>query len=248
MVSSEFFIRPGSGSEQGSVFRRMIVLCLAAGLSAVGLLTSEAVAQVPPSPSETAQYQGLLKAAHDGDLPALRSEIEAGSDLEQADGRGRRAVHLAAHGSHEAIIAELAKAGADMNALDHDAYDAVTIASVANDVQMLEAALAAGNRADNVTSRYDGTALIAAAHLGHHEVVRVLIEAGAPLNHVNNLNWTAMIESIVLGDGGSNHQKTLQYLIDAGADQTITDGSGRTPLDLARMRGYAKMIEMLGGS
>ena len=60
-----------------------------------------------------------------------------------------------------------------------------------------------------ITSRYDGTALIAAAHLGHAEVVRMLIAAGGPLDHVNNLGWTALIESIVLGDGGRNHTDTL---------------------------------------
>jgi hypothetical protein len=36
--------------------------------------------------------------------------------------------------------------------------------------------------------RYDGTALIAAAHLGHDGVVRQLIAAGAPLDHVNKLH------------------------------------------------------------
>ena len=46
---------------------------------------------------------------------------------------------------------------------------------------------------------YDGTAPIAAAHLGHDGVVRQLIAAGAPLDHVNNLHWTALIESIVAG-------------------------------------------------
>ena len=70
----------------------------------------------------------------------------------------------------------------------------------------------------NVTSRYDGTALIAAAHLGHVEVVRELIRAGAPLDHVNNLGWTALIESIVLGDGGPRHTATLKALVDAGAN------------------------------
>jgi hypothetical protein len=40
-------------------------------------------------------------------------------------------------------------------------------------------------------------------HLGHDEIVRQLIAAGAPLDHVNNLHWTALIESIVLGDGGA---------------------------------------------
>ena len=70
--------------------------------------------------------------------------------------------------------------------------------------------LALGASAKLTTSRYDGTALIAAAHLGHDGVVRQLIAAGAPLDHVNNLHWTAVIEAIVLGDGGPRHQATLQ--------------------------------------
>jgi len=62
-----------------------------------------------------------------------------------------------------------------------------------------------GGNPGNVTSPYDGTALIAAAHLGHHEVVKALVDAGAPLDHVNNLGWTALIEAVILGDGGPRH-------------------------------------------
>ena len=86
----------------------------------------------------------------------------------------------------------------------------MTIAAVANDVPTLRLALELGASAKNVTSRYDGTALIAAAHLGHAEVVKILIAASAPLDHVNNLGWTALMESIVLGDGGSRHTDTLK--------------------------------------
>jgi ankyrin repeat protein len=96
-----------------------------------------------------------------------------------------------------------------------------------------------------ITSRYDGTALIAAAHLGHVDVVRMLIEAGAPLDHVNNLGWTALIESIVLGDGGKNHTETLTALVRAGASLSIADRQGATPLALARQRGYAEMVRIL---
>src|SRR5690606_23718856 len=97
---------------------------------------------------------------------------------------------------------------ADLNALENDRYDAVTIAAVAGDEATLTLLLALGASARQVTSRYDGTALIAAAHLGHAGIVRQLIAAGAPLDHVNNLHWTALIESIVLGDGGPRHQAT----------------------------------------
>ena len=109
--------------------------------------------------------------------------------------------------------ARLAVSSAPMpNALEAQKYDIVTIAAVADDVPMLKLALAGGGRASNITSPYEGTALIAAAHLGHDEVVRTLIAAKAPLDHVNNLGWTALIESIVLGDGGKRHVACLDGL------------------------------------
>jgi len=139
----------------------------------------------------------------------------------------------------------LAAAGADPNALENDRYDIVTIAAVADDVPTLQVALEVGASARNVTSRYDGTALIAAAHLGHAEIVRTLIRAGAPLDHVNNLGWTAVIESIVLGNGGERHYQTLKALVDAGADLERADRDGRTPIDLARARGFTAMVRLL---
>jgi hypothetical protein len=54
-----------------------------------------------------------------------------------------------------------------------------------------------------------------------------------------------VIEAIVLGDGGPRHQATLQALLDAGASTRLTDREGRTPLQLARARGYAEMVGML---
>lgn len=81
-------------------------------------------------------------------------------------------------------------------------------------------------------------------------MVRTLIAAGAPLDHVNNLNWTALIESIVLGDGGPDHIACLKALIDAGADVNIADGNGASPLRLAERHGaerngYEEMARLL---
>ena len=49
----------------------------------------------------------------------------------------------------------------------------------------------------------------------------------------------------MLGDGGSNHTETLRALVDAGANVNIPDGSGSTPLMLARSRGYRDMVAIL---
>ena len=72
-----------------------------------------------------------------------------------------------------------------------------------------------------------------------------MIRAGAPLDHVNNLHWTALIESIVLGNGGQQHTLTLRYLAEAGANLQLADRSGATPLALARARGYREMVSIL---
>ncbi|MEP3630824.1 MAG: ankyrin repeat domain-containing protein [Hyphomicrobiales bacterium] len=202
-------------------------------------------AQIAPRPKEIAAYEGLLKAAHEGNVAELEKLIKAGADLEQTDRRDRTAFHIAGYAGNRAIMRSLAKAGADVNALEIDVYDVVTIAAVADDLETMKVALELGNKSTNVTSVYDGTALIAAAHLGHFEVVQTLIKAGAPLDHVNNLHWTALIESVVLGDGGEDHQKTAQALVDAGASKTLADQFGRTPLDLAKSRGYEEMVKIL---
>ena len=204
-----------------------------------------ALAQTPPSPAEIAAYTGLHRAAASGDINQIKTLIAEGANPNARDGNGLTPLHIAAHRRKPEAARTLMRLGADPNALDSQLYDAVTIAAVADDVEMLKVALAGGNKATNVTSPYDGTALIAAAHLGHDEVVRTLIKAGSPLDHINNLHWTALIESIVLGDGGKRHVACLMALVKAGANVNIADRTGATPLTLARNRGYTEMTAIL---
>jgi len=210
------------------------VLLLAGGLAA---------AQVGPTAQEIARYSGLHAAAARGDAAEIERLPRAG--IEGRDGHGRTPLHVAVFQKQREAVRALLARGANPNALEQQRYDPVTIAAVADDVETLRILLAGGASARNVTSPYDGTALIAAAHLGHAEVVRELIKAGAPLDHVNNLGWTALIESIVLGDGGKRHTETLRRLVEAGASVNLADRNGQTPLTLARRRGYTEMMRIL---
>ncbi len=204
-----------------------------------------AVAQTPPSPAESARYAGLHAAAWQGDAARISQLLAGGADPNSRDGHGRTPLHVATFAKRREAVRALAQGGAELGALENDRYDAVTIAAVADDEATLALLLQLGASARLTTSRYDGTALIAAAHLGHDGVVRQLIQAGAPLDHVNNLHWTALIEAIVLGQGGPRHVATLQALVEAGASTQLADREGRTPLALARSRGYQPMVLIL---
>ena len=219
---------------------------LAAALAATALSVAwPGMAQTAPSPAQAAQYSGLHAAAWQGDAARITQLLAAGADPNPRDGNGRTPLHVATVAKRRDAIRALAQGGAALGALDHDRYDAVTIAAVADDEATLALLLQLGASAKLTTSRYDGTALIAAAHLGHDGVVRQLIAAGAPLDHVNNLHWTALIEVIVLGDGGPRHVAALKALVDAGASTQLADRQGRKPLTLARAHGYEAMVRIL---
>jgi ankyrin repeat protein len=214
-------------------------------IALLAFLATQAGAQTPPGDLELRAYRGLHAAAAAGDVAEIEKLAGAGARLEDKDGNSRTPLHVAVFTGKRDAARALLRLGANSNALDGQRYDIITIASVANDVPMLKLAVEGGASAKNITSPYDGTALIAAAHLGHAEVVRTLIAAAAPLDHVNNLGWTALIESIVLGDGGKNHTDTLDALVKAGANVNFPDRSGFSPLRLAQVRGYSAMVKIL---
>ena len=214
----------------------------------IGILTSTAsaaFAQTPPTPTELAAYRGLHAAAAQREVDDIQRLAQTGADLNARDSNGRTPLHVATFQGHGTASRALIAAGSDPGLLDNQRYDAVTIAAVRDDIPTLKALLAAGASAKLITSIYDGTALIAAAHLGHDGVVRELIRAGAPLDHVNNLGWTALMEAVILGDGGQRHVATVRALVEAGASPAIGDRQGVTPLQHARSRGYAAVVAIL---
>ena len=183
-----------------------------------------------PSSAEVSSYTGLHLAAQVGDLEQVKDLIAESADLELVDGSGRTPVHVAAFASHEQVVIALSTAGANMNALEHQAYDIVTIAAVANDIEMLEVALESGTSAGNVTS------LTMAPHSSPRHISAIMrssncsFQRAHPSITFNNLHWTALIEAVILGDGGPDHVETVKALVGAGANRNLADSHGITPL------------------
>lgn len=114
-------------------------------------------------------------------------------------------------------------------------------------LELLRLTLPAGADVHSKDS-YNGTGLIRAADRGHVEIIQELLKTDIKIDHINNLGWTALLEAIILGDGGPRHTEVVRLLVDAGADVNLADSNGTTPLAHARQRGYQQIIEILGAA
>ena len=97
------------------------------------------------------------------------------------------------------------------------------------------------------TDSYNGTGLIRAADRGHVEIIKELLKTDIRVNHINKLGWTALLEAIILGDGGRRHTEVVRLLVNAGADVNLSDKDGITPLEHAKKKGFTDIIKILEG-
>jgi ankyrin repeat protein len=196
---------------------------------------------------EEAPVQGLIDAAGRGDVEAVRSLLDDGADVDARDASGRTAVTAAAVGDHVEVVRVLIAAGADVDLQDSDRSNPLLVTGETGSVAMLREVLR-GDPDLGATNRYGGVALIPASDRGHVDYVRaILSETEIDVDHVNRLGWTALLEAVILGDGGPDHVEIARLLLDASADRSIADRDGVTALEHARERGYDEMVALLDG-
>lgn len=187
----------------------------------------------------------LLEAVNQGDHETIQKLLADGADINATDERGRTSAMIAVHTDQLDVFQLLVEHGANINIRDNRSDNPLLYAGAEGKLEFVKAAIAAG--ADTtITNRFGGTALIPAADRGHVEVVRELLtNSDVDVDHINNLGWTALLEAVILGDGGQNHQTIVKLLIEHGADVNLADHDGVTPLQHAKKRNYQEMIELL---
>jgi uncharacterized protein len=191
-----------------------------------------------------ADVEPLIAAALRGDAAAVERLLDAGAAVNARDRQGRNVVLAATQGGHTEAARVLIARGADVNAQDHIQDSAFLLAGARGRTKIVRLALAAGADLKS-TNRYGGTALIPACHYGHVETVRLLLGTKIAVDHVNKLGWTALLEAVILGDGGPRHTEIVRLLLAHGANPSLPDRDGVTPLTHATQRGQDAVAALL---
>lgn len=195
--------------------------------------------------SEQGPAGKLVEAATRGDAAAVSGLLARGADVNERDGEGRTAVTAAVYAGSAETVRLLVAAGADVDIRDETRSNAFLALGETGNVSVLEEVLP-GEPDATLTNRFGGTALIPAAERGHVAMVQALLErTDVDVDHVNDLGWTALLEAVVLGSGGAEHQEIVRLLIGAGADRSIGDTEGVTALEHARAKGYTAIASIL---
>lgn len=210
-------------------------------------LSSCQAATVKEQEIEIVEQQGLIRLVESKNLKAVESALKAGQNVNTVDANKRNLLLIATINQDLPMAKLLVSYKANVNQQADNLDSPFLFAGATGQTEMLKLFLSNGARFD-VFNRYYGSALIPACERGHVETVRLLANTkGYPIDHVNRLGWTALMEAIVLGDGTKNYQEIVQILKDAGSKMDIPDKDGITPLQHAKNRGFTEIVKIIEG-
>ena len=194
--------------------------------------------------------EALFTAIKKGDVETVRLLVEAGADVNAAEGfGGNTPLHEAVEEGNAEIVQILVDAGADIEAEGFMGQTPLGLAAEEGATEIMQILL--GQGADNGTPEGEdkqspaigSEALFTAIESGNVTLVNLLVEAGADVNAAEGFGGnTPLHEAVEEGNA-----EIVQILVDAGADIEAEGFMGRTPLSLAAEEGATEIMQILLG-
>jgi len=191
--------------------------------------TEETPRQLTAEPAaQGSEGGGALKQQsdpEDGATPSCRqSFLHDGHSLEDA-------VRLETPMDLQILIVDFTK---------DDSWTKLWAATMNGDVAQAEALLQLPIDPSLTPNRAGTTPLMMASGGGYVDIVQLLLEAGASIDHRNRYGHTALMDSARFG-----HVPVVQLLLGAGAQKELRDVAGLTALMMAADGGHAQAVRLL---
>lgn len=188
----------------------------------------------------------LMAETENGNLENVKRLLSEGASVAYQDERGRTPLMSATQQNNRPLAKVLLENGSDVNQRDNMLLTPWICAAANGFYEILD--MGAPKADVKLANRFGGTALLPSSEKGFLKAVDVAIKAGVPVNHINDLGWTALQEAVILGDGGSLYRLILRLLMNAGADPTTLDHDGKTAIDWAREYKQEDVLAILEGT
>jgi ankyrin repeat protein len=186
----------------------------------------------------------LATVIRDGDLKAVRAQLDTGVDVNARDADGNTPLILAAVYAGPDCVELLLKKGADVNAKNK--AGATALFRVATDYEKAKPLIDAGADIQVKTASGNSPVILAARKYGNSKTVKLLLDKGADAKERNKQGVSPIQVAAACGDLDS-----VKLLVEHGANVNempgpdLRTGGMRTPLGWAAYRNDVPMVRYL---
>ena len=209
----------------------------------------------------------IIAAVHAGEIEKVKAKLEANPSLASAKDergvsalmhayyRGRRDIagvilnsrtaldvfEAAASGRAETVSEILDRDASEAKAWSADGFTALHFAAFFNQPSIAHELVRRGADVAAVSMNpMEVTPLHSAAAAHATEIVRMLVESDAPVNAKQHGGWTALHAAADNGD-----LEMIKILLQNGADRLAQNDDGKTPAQIAQLKGRDQALQLL---
>ncbi|XP_075072092.1 fibronectin type 3 and ankyrin repeat domains protein 1 isoform X2 [Mixophyes fleayi] len=186
-------------------------------------------------------FSPLMVAAQRGFLRLVELLVDHGADINQENGSGKNSLMLACFAGHLDVVEYLRKQGVSWDSRDKSGCTAMHWAADGGHLKVIQWMINDGCKVDVKDSGLHWTPLMrVGAITGNTDVAECLVNAGAEVNAKDKDGKTPLMVATL-----NNHEDLVRFLIQRGADCSITNEYGISIAKMAKAFNRQNVVGVL---